>query len=95
MNLVVGVIERDGGTLYCTVVFYSDSGVLLGKHRKLMPTAAERLIWGYGDGSTMPVVETSAGRIGAAIYWENYLPLFRTTLYGKGIQVWCAPTVDD
>ncbi len=95
VNLVVGVIERDGGTLYCSVLFYEKDGSLLGKHRKLMPTAAERLIWGFGDGSTMPVVDTSVGRLGAAICWENYLPLYRTTLYGKGVEVWCAPTVDD
>ncbi len=95
VNLVVGIIEREGGTLYCTVVFYGKDGSFLGKHRKLMPTAAERLIWGFGDGSTMPVVDTSVGRVGAAICWENYLPLYRTALYGKGIEVWCAPTVDD
>lgn len=95
INLVVGVIERDGGTLYCSVLFYSADGSVLGKHRKLMPTGSERLIWGFGDGSTMPVVETSSGRLGAAICWENYLPLYRTTLYGKGVEVWCAPTVDD
>jgi len=95
VNLVVGIIEREGGTLYCTIVFYDKAGSLLGKHRKLMPTAAERLIWGFGDGSTMPVVDSSVGRIGAAICWENYLPLYRTALYDKGIEVWCAPTVDD
>ena len=95
VTLVVGVIERDGGTLYCTVVFFSRDGSVLGKHRKLMPTAAERLVWGFGDGSTMPVVESPAGKLGAAICWENYLPLYRTTLYAKGVQVWCAPTVDD
>lgn len=93
--LVVGLIERGGGTLYCTVVFYGTDGTVLGKHRKLMPTAAERLVWGYGDGSTMPVVETSGARVGAAICWENYLPLYRTALYAKGVQLWCAPTVDD
>ncbi len=95
VNLVLGVIERDGGTLYCSVLFYERDGSLLGKHRKLMPTAAERLIWGFGDGSTMPVIDTSAGCLGAAICWENYLPLYRATLYGKGVEVWCAPTVDD
>ena len=94
LNLVVGVIEREHGTLYCSVVFLGAQGELLGVHRKLMPTAAERLIWGFGDGSTMPVMETTVGRIGAAICWENYMPLYRSTLYSKGIQVWCAPTVD-
>ncbi len=95
VHLVVGVIERGGGTLYCTVVFYGPDGSMLGKHRKLMPTAAERLIWGFGDGSTMPVIDTPVGKLGAAICWENYLPLYRATLYAKGVQIWCAPTVDD
>jgi len=94
VHTVVGVIERDGGTLYCSVVFLDPKGRLLGLHRKLMPTAAERLIWGFGDGSTMPVVATEVGRLGAAICWENYMPLYRTALYAKGVQVWCAPTVD-
>jgi nitrilase len=94
LHLVVGVIEREHGTLYCSVVFLGPDGEILGLHRKLMPTAAERLIWGFGDGSTMPVIDTVVGRIGAAICWENYMPLYRTTLYSKDIQVWCAPTVD-
>ena len=65
--LVIGVMERDGGTLYCTVLFFAPSGQYLGKHRKLMPTAGERLIWGYGDGSTMPVFATELGKLGAVI----------------------------
>jgi len=92
--LVVGVIERSGGTLYCTVVFVSPRAGLAGKHRKLMPTASERLIWGQGDGSTMPVITTPFGRIGAAICWENYMPLYRTHLYSRGIELYCAPTAD-
>ena len=95
MAIVIGVIERDGATLYCTVLFISDQGELIGKHRKLMPTGSERLIWGQGDGSTLSVVETQAGRVGSAICWENYMPLLRTTMYAKGVQIWCAPTVDD
>jgi nitrilase len=93
--LVIGVIERDGGTLYCTVLFFNPTGELLGKHRKLMPTAMERLVWGMGDGSTMPVFETPLGRLGAVICWENYMPLLRMAMYGKGIELYCAPTVDD
>ncbi len=92
--LVIGVIERDGGTLYCTVLFFSSEGRYLGKHRKLMPTASERLIWGFGDGSTLPVFETPLGRLGAVICWENYMPLLRMTMYAKGIQLYCAPTAD-
>ncbi len=95
MTLVVGIIERDGGTLYCTALFVGQDGRILGKHRKLMPTAAERLIWGFGDGSTMPVVETPAGRAGAVICWENYMPMLRTALYAQDLQIYCAPTVDD
>lgn len=94
VHLVVGVIEREHGTLYCSVIFLSPDGELVGLHRKLMPTAAERLVWGSGDGSTMPVVSTEVGRLGAAICWENYMPLYRTALYAKDVQVWCAPTVD-
>ena len=95
VHLVIGVIERDSGTLYCTVLFFAANGQLLGKHRKLMPTAMERIIWGFGDGSTMPVFNTPHGRIGAIICWENYMPLLRTHMYEKGIQIYCAPTVDD
>jgi nitrilase len=94
VHLVISVIERDRGTLYCTVLFLTPDGRYLGKHRKLMPTAAERLIWGYGDGSTLPVFDTPLGRIGAVICWENYMPLLRTAMYAKGIQLYCAPTAD-
>jgi nitrilase len=92
---VIGVVERDGGTLYCTALFVAPDGTLLGKHRKLMPTAAERLIWGYGDGSTLPVFDTPHGRLGAVICWENYMPMLRMAMYGKNIQLYCAPTADD
>jgi nitrilase len=93
-HLVIGVIERDGGTLYCTALFLGPDGALLGTHRKLMPTAAERLVWGQGDGSTLPVLDTPAGRLGAVICWENYMPLLRMAMYAKGVQIWCAPTAD-
>lgn len=92
--LVIGVIERAGGTLYCTALFFNPAGELMGKHRKVMPTAAERLVWGYGDGSTLPVFETEIGRLGAVICWENYMPLLRMAMYQKGIQLYCAPTAD-
>jgi nitrilase len=95
LYLVVGVIERDGGTLYCTVLFFGPDGRLLGKHRKLMPTALERLVWGFGDGSTLTVLETPLGRLGAVICWENYMPLLRMAMYAKGVQLYCAPTADD
>ena len=59
-----------------------------------MPTALERLVWGYGDGSTLPVLPTALGRLGAVICWENYMPLLRAAMYAKGIEVYCAPTAD-
>ena len=95
LHLVIGVIERAGGTLYCTVLFFGDDGRLLGKHRKTMPTAMERLIWGFGDGSTLTVVPTPVGKLGAVICWENYMPLLRMSMYAQGVQLYCAPTVDD
>lgn len=95
VHLVVGVVERDGGTLYCTALTFGPEGRLLAKHRKLMPTAMERIIWGSGDGSTLPVVESPLGKIGAVICWENYMPLLRTAMYAKGIELYCAITVDD
>lgn len=93
--LVIGVIERDIGTLYCTILFFAPDGRLMGKRRKLMPTAMERLIWGFGDGSTLPVFDTPLGKIGAVICWENYMPMLRMAMYSKGIQLYCAPTADD
>jgi nitrilase len=95
VHLVIGVIERAFGTLYCTVLFFAPDGTMLGIHRKLMPTAMERLVWGFGDGSTLPVFETPLGRLGAVICWENYMPLLRTAMYAKSIQLYCAPTADD
>lgn len=96
--LIIGVIERDnefsGGTLYCSVLFFGPDGTLLGKHRKLKPTGSERLIWGEGDGSTLPVFDTPYGKIGALICWENYMPLARAAMYAKGVQIYIAPTAD-
>ncbi|HML07968.1 MAG TPA: carbon-nitrogen hydrolase family protein [Xanthobacteraceae bacterium] len=95
LYVTIGVIERDGGTLYCSALFFGPDGDLLGKHRKIMPTAAERLCWGFGDASTLTTVATPWGRLGAVICWENYMPLLRTAMYGKGIAFYCAPTADD
>lgn len=93
-SLCVGCIERDGTTLYCTMVFIDPQAGYVAKHRKLVPTAGERLIWGQGDGSTLPVVDTAVGKIGGAICWENMMPLLRYAMYAKGVEIWCAPTVD-
>jgi nitrilase len=96
--LAIGVIERDNqfsrGTLYCTLLYFGPDGRLLGKHRKLKPTAAERLIWGEGDGSTLTVLETELGKIGGLICWENYMPLARMAMYSKGVGLYLAPTAD-
>jgi nitrilase len=96
--LAIGVVERDTqfsrGTLYCTLLYFGPEGQLLGKHRKLKPTAAERLIWGEGDGSTLTVLDTELGKMGGLICWENYMPLARTALYGKGVELYLAPTAD-
>lgn len=93
--VVMGVIERDGGTVYCAALFFDGGKGLVAKHRKLMPTGAERLIWGFGDGSTLPVIETDLGRIGAVICWENYMPMLRMAMFDQGITLYCAPTADD
>ncbi len=96
--LAVGVVERDGefsgGTLYCTTLYFGPDGSLLGEHRKLKPTAAERLVWGEGDGSTLTVIETEYGKLGGLICWENYMPLARMALYAKGVALYLAPTAD-
>ncbi|KII93875.1 hypothetical protein PLICRDRAFT_36097 [Plicaturopsis crispa FD-325 SS-3] len=101
--LVVGVIERDGGTLYCTAIFVDPVEGYVGKHRKLAPTGTERLIWGQGNGSTLPVLtrefsktpgQSVKAKISATICWENYMPLLRTFYYSQGTQLYCAPTVD-
>ena len=94
-HIVTGVIERSGGTLYCSALFFGPDGSLLGNHRKLVPTASERLIWGQGDGSTITVLDTPIGKIGAAICWENYMPNLRQAMIAKGINLYCAPTVDE
>lgn len=94
-TLVLGVVERAGSSLFCTAVFIEPGRGVVARHRKLMPTGTERVIWAQGDGSTMPVVESAAGRLGAAICWENHMPLFRAAMYAKGVEIWCAPTVDE
>ena len=95
--LAVGVIERDPrsrGTLYCTLLYFGPNGRLLGKHRKLKPTAAERMIWGEGDGTTLTVLDTEIGKIGGLICWENYMPLARMAMYNHGVDIFLAPTAD-
>lgn len=93
--LVIGVNERDphGGTVYNTVLYFDADGTLLGKHRKLVPTHSERLVWGMGDGSDLVVHDTAVGRVGGLICWENFMPLARFALYQQGVDIWVAPTL--
>ncbi|HEX7043468.1 MAG TPA: nitrilase-related carbon-nitrogen hydrolase [Burkholderiales bacterium] len=93
--VVMGAIEREAGTCYCTVLFFGPDGALLGKHRKLMPTALERMVWGFGDGSTLTAIDSPYGRIGSVICWENYMPMLRMAMYAKNVALYCAPTADD
>ena len=95
LYVCVGIIEREGGTLYCTAVYLGPEGTVLGHHRKLMPTALERLVWGYGDGSTLKAVDTPFGKLGAVICWENYMPALRMAMYQQRVALYCAPTADD
>ena len=92
--VAMGVNEREehGGTVYNALLTFGPDGSLLGKHRKLMPTGGERLVWGMGDGSTLPVYDTPFGRLSGLICWENYMPLARYALYAEGVDVWVAPT---
>lgn len=94
--LVIGVTEKDStsDTLYCTLLYFSPEGNLVHKHRKIKPTAAERIIWGEGDGSDLNVIQTNLGKLGGLICWENYMPLARTALYQQGIELYLAPTAD-
>lgn len=96
MFMTIGVTEKDtlSGTLYCALLYFSPEKGLMGKHRKLKPTAAERLIWGEGDGSTLATFNTELGKLGGLICWENYMPLARMSMYQKGVQVYVAPTAD-
>lgn len=92
--VVLGIQEKSGGTLYNTGVVIDADGTILNAHRKLMPTNAERQVWGYGDGSTLKVVDTAIGRLGVLLCWENYMPLARMALYAQNIEIYCAPTAD-
>lgn len=98
VTVVCGIDERDAefsrGTLYNTVVVIGPDGTLLNRHRKLMPTNPERMVWGFGDASGLKVLDTPCGRIGSLICWENYMPLARCALYALGVEIYIAPTYD-
>ncbi|KAI1268387.1 carbon-nitrogen hydrolase [Xylariaceae sp. FL1019] len=91
----VGIIEKDEGTLYCSALLLGRDGSVLLKHRKLIPTAAERLVWGRGAGDGLQVVQTDIGKIGTLICWENYMPAARMALYQQGVEIYLAPNADD
>ena len=95
--LSIGVNEREatGATLYNTQLYFGPDGSLLGKHRKLVPTGGERLVWGMGDGSTLLVLDTPFGRLGGLTCWENYMPLARAAMYAQGVDIYLAPTWDN
>ena len=98
VTVVCGMQERDGAfsrsTLYNTVVVIGPDGALLNRHRKLMPTNPERMVWGFGDATGLRAVDTPCGRVGALICWENYMPLARCAMYASGVEVYVAPTYD-
>jgi nitrilase len=97
-HVAIGVHERNveasGATLYNTLLFLGPDGEILGRHRKLMPTAAERMVWGQGDGASLRAIDTPLGRLGGLLCWENFMPLARQALYQEGVQVHAAPTWD-
>jgi nitrilase len=98
VTVVCGMNERDSrlskATLYNTAVIIGPEGDILNRHRKIMPTNPERMVWGFGDGSGLRVVDTPSGRIGTLLCWENYMPLARYTLYSQGVEIYIAPTYD-
>ena len=98
VNVVIGLnelnSEASNNSLYNTILFIDDKGIILGKHRKLVPTGGERLIWSQGDGSTINVFNTSIGKLSGLICWENFMPLARHALYSMGTQIYAAPTWD-
>ena len=98
INVVIGMHERNTETsnssIYNTILFVDDHGNLLGKHRKLVPTGGERLVWARGDGSTLTSYSTTSGKVGGLICWENYMPLARTALYASGVEILASPTWD-
>ena len=95
MTCIVGAIEKRGSTLHCSTFGFERDGSLMGVHRKLVPTAAERLIWGRGDGGDLPIMDSTAGRLVSAICWENYMPLLRSHYYAANPDFYCVSTVDD
>ena len=99
VTVSIGIHERDGefsrGTLYNSVVLIGPDGEVLNRHRKLMPTNPERMVWGAGDATGLRVSDTPSGRVGALICWENYMPLARFAIFAQGCEIYIAPTWDE
>ncbi len=98
VTVSIGIHELDGrfsrGTLYNGLVLIGPGGEILNRHRKLMPTNPERMVWGQGDASGLRVVDTPVGRVGGLVCWENYMPLARFAVYAQGPDLYLAPTWD-
>lgn len=94
MFVGLGVTERLGHSLYCSLFYFGEDGTFLGAHRKIKPTGLERYIWAESDGSTLLTFDNGHTTIGGLICWENYMPLARAALYQKGVEVYFAPTAD-
>ncbi len=98
IHVAIGINERNreasNASLYNTILYIDASGTILGKHRKLIPTAGERTVWSPGDGSTLEAYDTSLGILGGLLCWENYMPLARQAMYAWGTQIYVAPTWD-
>jgi len=92
--LAIGVIEKEAGSLYCSLFYFGPDGALLARHRKLKPTASERLIWAEGDGSTLSYINTPFGVVSGLICWENYMPLARAAIYRHNPSIYLTPTAD-
>ena len=98
INVIIGMhernVEKSGASIYNSLLFINDNGKIIGKHRKLIPTGGERLIWAQGDGSDLQSYDTSAGKIAGLICWENFMPLARNAIYESGAQILASPTWD-
>jgi len=94
--LVIGITEKSTvhGSLFCSMLYISPTAGVLGVHRKIKPTGTERVIWAEDDGSALVTFDTSIGKMGGLICWENYMPLARMSMYQKGVQIYVAPTAD-
>jgi nitrilase len=93
--VVVGIIERIGSSLSCSILHFNKTGAIVHVRRKLMPTMAERTIWGQSDGASLAVIDAGFARVGTVICWENYMPLLRQSIYAQNVEIYCAPTADD